>query len=207
MSVVYTVGHSNHSEQVFVQLLQDNGITAIADVRSSPYSRFNPQFNREALISTLRAVGIAYVFLGAELGARSEDGACYEHGKVQYDRLAKTDLFKRGLDRVVEGSRSYRVALMCAEKDPLDCHRTILVARHLVDRGVQVQHILAGGAVETHDDAMRRLLQVLSLPEQDMFRSREDIIADAYSMRGQAIAYDRNASGSPPANGVEGDEA
>lgn len=207
MTVVYTVGHSNHSEQVFVQLLQDNGITAIADVRSSPYSRFNPQFNREALIRLLRNAGVAYVFLGAELGARSEDAACYESGKVQYDRLAETDLFKRGLHRVVEGSRAYCVALMCAEKDPLDCHRTILVARHLVDRGLEVKHILAGGAVETHDEAMRRLLQVLSLPEQDMFRSREDIIADAYSMRGQAIAYDRNASGSPLASGIEADEA
>lgn len=207
MTIVHTVGHSNHSEQVFVELLQGNGVSAIADVRSSPYSRFNPQFNRETLVRSLRNAGIAYVFLGAELGARSEDAACYESGKVQYDRLAKTDLFKRGLDRVMEGSLTYSVALMCAEKDPLDCHRTILVARHLVDRGVQVKHILAGGAVETHDDAMLRLLRTLSLSEQDMFRSREDIIADAYSMRGRAIAYDRNASGSPLANGVEGDEA
>jgi uncharacterized protein (DUF488 family) len=206
MTAVYTVGHSNHSEQAFVRLLQDNGITAIADVRSSPYSRFNPQFNREALIRTLRAVGIAYVFLGAELGARSEDGSCYDDGKVQYDRLAKTDVFKRGLERVVEGSGTYCVALMCAEKDPLDCHRTILVARHLVERGLEVKHVLAGGAVETHDDAVRRLLQVLSLPEQDMFRSREDIITDAYAIRGQAIAYDRNTSGGLLANGVEGDE-
>lgn len=206
MTVVYTVGHSNHAEQTFVELLQANGITAIADVRTSPYSRFNPQFNRESLIRTLRDAGIGYVFLGAELGARSEDGACYESGKVQYDRLAKTELFKRGLDRVVEGSRAYRVALMCAEKDPLDCHRTILVARHLVDRGVEVKHILAGGAVETHADAMRRLLQVLSLSEQDMFRSWDEVIADAYAIRGQAIAYDRDATGSTPVNEAGGDE-
>ena len=195
MTVVYTVGHSNHADQAFMKLLHDNGITAIADVRSSPYSRFNPQFNRESLIGALRNAGIAYVFLGAELGARSEDAGCYESGKVQYDRLASTELFRRGLDRVVEGSRTYRVALMCAEKDPLDCHRTILVARHLIDRDVEVRHILAEGVVETHDDALRRLLQALSLPEQDMFRSRAEVIEDAYLIRGRAIAYDRDASG------------
>lgn len=207
MTVVYTVGHSNHSEQAFVELLRNNGITAIADVRSSPYSRFNPQFNRESLLRSLQNAGIAYVFLGAELGARSEEDACYENGKVRYDRLAQTEAFKRGLDRVLEGSRAYHVALMCAEKDPLDCHRTILVARHLVDRGMQVKHILAGGAVETHEDTMRRLLQALSLPEEDMFRSRDEIIADAYSIRGQAIAYDRYALASPRANGGGGDGA
>lgn len=92
MTIVYTVGHSNHAEQAFVELLLGNGITAIADVRSSPYSRFNPHFNRESLIATLRNVGIAYVFLGAELGARSEDCACYDNGKIQYDRLAQTEL-------------------------------------------------------------------------------------------------------------------
>lgn len=194
MTLVYTVGHSNHSEQGFVDLLTKNGITAIADVRSSPYSRFNPQFNRESLIKSFRKAGIAYVFLGAELGARSEDCSCYENGKVQYDRLAQTEVFRKGLERVVEGSRAYSVALMCAEKDPLDCHRTILVARHLVERGIEVKHILAEGSVETHDEAMQRLLQVLDLPEQDMFRSREQIIADAYAIRGQAIAYERDAS-------------
>jgi uncharacterized protein (DUF488 family) len=207
MTVVYTVGHSNHPEQAFVDLLLRNGITAIADVRSSPYSRFNPQFNRESLVKTLWNAGIAYVFLGAELGARSEDCSCYQNGKVQYDRLAQTDAFRRGLDRVMEGSRSYRVALMCAEKDPLDCHRTILVARHLVDRGVEVRHLLAEGAVETHDEAMRRLLQLLSLPEHDMFRSREEIIADAYSIRGQAIAYDREASVNASSAGAGGEVA
>lgn len=205
MTIVYTVGHSNHSEQAFVELLRGQAVTAVADVRSSPFSRFNPQFNRESLIKALRAAGIAYVFLGAELGARSEDDTCYENGKVQYDRLAVTGLFQRGLDRVLEGARNYRVALMCAEKDPLDCHRTILVARHLVARGAQIRHILADGTVETHDEAMRRLLQALSLPEQDMFRSRDDIIEDAYSIRGQAIAYDRKALGSVRSDVGDGD--
>lgn len=207
MTLVYTIGHSNHSEQGFVDLLTKNGITAVADVRSSPYSRFNPQFNRESLVKTLREAGIAYVFLGAELGARSEDCSCYENGKVQYDRLAQTEAFRRGLERVTEGAQTYRVALMCAEKDPLDCHRTILVARHLVERGIEVRHVLAGGGVETHDETMSRLLQALSLPDQDMFRSRDQIIADAYAMRGQAIAYDRDSLGGSRSSGSRGDGA
>lgn len=193
MNIVYTIGHSTHPEQAFLELLTRNGITAVADVRSSPYSRFNPQFNRESILKTLRDAGIAYVFLGAELGARSDDSACYVNGKVQYDRLAGTEAFQRGLDRVVEGSKSYCVALMCAEKDPLDCHRTILVARHLIERGLEVKHVLADGSVEAHDDTMKRLLQMLSLPEQDMFRSRDETISEAYAIRGQSIAYDRNA--------------
>lgn len=106
---------------------------------------------------------------------------------------------------MIEGSRTYRVALMCAEKDPLDCHRTILVARHLVDRGVEVRHILADCVVETHDDALRRLLHALSLPEQDMFRSRADIIEDAYLIRGREIAYDREASSGTRADVAGGD--
>ena len=131
---VFTIGHSTHPQERFVSLLCQHGITALCDVRSTPYSRVNPQFNREGLRESLRACGITYVFLGKELGARSADPTCYEYGKVKYDRLAVTDLFRQGLDRVREGTRTYRVALMCAEKEPLECHRTILVARHLVDR-------------------------------------------------------------------------
>ena len=128
---VFTVGHSTHALDDFLALLLRHGITAIADVRSSPYSRMNPQFNRETLHAALKGAGIAYVFLGAELGARSRDPDCYEDGKVQYDRLARTAAFQRGLARVQQGAAQYRLALMCAEKEPLDCHRTILVARHL----------------------------------------------------------------------------
>lgn len=129
LSEVFTVGHSTHSVEHFIGLLKQHDVAAIADVRSKPYSRMNPQFNRDDLKETLGERGIAYVFLGKELGARSEDQACYHAGKVRYDLLAQTDLFNRGLERVREGARSLVLALMCAEKDPLACHRTILIAR------------------------------------------------------------------------------
>ena len=139
---VFTIGHSNHRLERFLELLKLHSITAVGDVRSSPYSRYNPQFNREPLDRDLGDVGIAYVYLGKELGARSEDPACYESGRVQYNR-ARTELFQGGLDRVQAGMKNYRLALMCAEKEPLGCHRTILVSRHLSARGVHVTHILA----------------------------------------------------------------
>jgi uncharacterized protein (DUF488 family) len=189
MPGVFTIGHSTQTIERFLTLLNRHGITAAADVRSNPYSRMNPQFNRETLQKNLDRAGIAYVFLGRELGARSEDPACYENGQVQYDRLARTELFRQGLDRVQEGMKRYRVALMCAEKEPLHCHRTVLVARHLTARGIAVQHILADGALEAHADAIERLIRQLALPESDMFRSHEDIVEDAYRIHGQRIAY------------------
>ena len=188
---VFTVGHSTHSIDAFVALLKRHDITAICDVRSRPYSRTNPQFNREDLKEALRNNGIAYVFLGKELGARSEDASCYEANKVQYDRLAATELFRKGIARVREGAPRYRVALMCAEKEPLDCHRTILVSRHLHSPDLAVQHIHADGRLESHDEALRRLVHGLSLPDHDMFRSQEDIVADAYRLQGNRIAYAR----------------
>jgi uncharacterized protein (DUF488 family) len=187
--VVFTIGHSTQSVERFVALLKQHGVTAVADVRSKPYSRMNPQFNRGELRETLRESGVAYVFLGKELGARSEDRSCYLDGKVQYGRLAQTELFRHGLDRVLEGARGFRIALMCAEKEPLECHRTILVARHLEAPGVEIRHILGDGRVESHADTMDRLVRQLHLPESDMFSSRQDIVAEAYRIQEERVAY------------------
>ncbi|MCH8242748.1 MAG: DUF488 domain-containing protein [Planctomycetes bacterium] len=187
--MVYTIGHSTQSIERFVELLKKHSITVICDVRSTPYSRMNPQFNREPLRDTLKEEGIAYVFLGEELGARSKDPSCYRHGRVDYELLARTELFHSGLERVREGARTHRIALMCAEKDPLDCHRTILVARNLVEQGVTVSHILSDGSVESHDQSVSRLMEMLRIGENDLFRPSENAVRDAYRKRGEAIAY------------------
>jgi len=200
--VIYTIGHSNHEPDYFLELLERHSISALVDVRSRPYSRMNPQFNRENLKRLLEPREIVYVFLGRELGARSEDPACYSEGKVQYDRLAQTELFRQGLDRVSEGIETHRLALMCAEKEPLECHRTILVARQLASRGVTVQHILEDGSLETHQDTLARLREKLKLPECDLFRTPEDIIEEAYRLQGERIAYELEMAAGPP-----GDEA
>ncbi len=188
---VFTIGHSTHPPKYSIDLLLEHGITALCDVRSSPYSRMNPQFNRDELEKVLPQQGIAYRFLGKELGARSDDPQCYDGGKVQYGRLAETDLFKHGLTRVRRGMKNgFRIALMCAEKEPLDCHRTILVARHLEALGIPVAHIHADGHIENHDAALTRLARIVNLPEQDMFHSREELMADAYRRQEERIAYE-----------------
>ncbi|MBK6581937.1 MAG: DUF488 domain-containing protein [Gammaproteobacteria bacterium] len=186
---VLTVGHSTHTIEAFLALLRQHAVTAIADVRSSPYSRFNPQFNRESLEQILKASGIRYVFLGRELGARSDDLSCYENGQVQYARLARTELFQSGIERVLKGAADLRIALMCAEKDPLDCHRTLLVARALADRGVTIEHVLADGQIESHAATMERLFDVTGMPREDLFHTHAELLQQAISKQESRIAY------------------
>ena len=189
VNTVYTVGHSNHPIEHFIQILKQNGITAIADVRSQPYSRYQTQFNRDDIERALRSSGIAYVFLGKELGARSTDPSCYVAGRVQYKRLAATESFKAGLDRVTKGAETHRIALMCAEREPLECHRTLLVGQALHQMGVPLVHVHANGNQETHVDALDRLLDLTGLPREDMFRSGEELLTDALRIQEDRVAY------------------
>jgi uncharacterized protein (DUF488 family) len=186
---VLTIGHSTHEFDLFSELLFAHEVTAIADVRSKPYSRLYSQFNREALKAQLQKRQIAYVFLGKELGARPEDPNCYINGRVQYRKLAETELFKEGLQRVVAGSRSSRIALLCAEREPLSCHRGLLIARELEMLDVPVSHILADGRIETHDQTIVRLLDLWKMYGDDLFRTREETLEDAYKRREQRVAY------------------
>jgi uncharacterized protein (DUF488 family) len=187
---IFTVGHSNHPIEKFLALLHQHAITAIADVRSVPYSRRNPQFNSKPLMASLDACGISYVSLGKELGARSEDPSCYDKdGRVQYRLLAQTLLFNEGIDRVMTGAQRYRIALMCAEKEPLDCHRTLLVSRALETRGATVTHILADGLLESNLSAMSRLVQIAGLGKSDLFSNQAELIDAACTLREQKIAY------------------
>jgi uncharacterized protein (DUF488 family) len=194
IKTVYTIGHSTHSIETFIGLLKAHAITALCDVRSSPYSRMNPQFNRETLKQSLKEANIKYVFLGKELGARSQDKSCYRHGQVRYDLLAQTELFQQGIRRIEEGAQAYRLALMCAEKEPLDCHRTILVSRRLVDDGLAVKHILYDGKIEDHADAIERLICLLKVPTADMFRGHDAVIRTAYEQQANSIAYREETS-------------
>jgi uncharacterized protein (DUF488 family) len=186
---IYTIGHSSHAWPAFVDLLTAHRISAIADVRSAPYSRRYPQFNRETMQPALADRGIAYVFLGRELGARSEDPDCYVDGRVQYARLARTTSFNTGITRVIDGAASFRIALMCAEREPLDCHRTLLVGRALAARGVGVSHILADGTVESHEATLRRLPDLLAMPTADLFESENDRLESACAQQERRIAY------------------
>ena len=190
-SPVLTIGHSNHAAADFLALLRQHAVTALADVRSAPYSRFNPQFNRETLRRTLTDAGIAYVYLGRELGGRSDDPACYRNGRICYDRVAETRNFKDGLRRLETGMAEHRIALMCAEKEPLHCHRTLLVSQALDADGVEVSHIHADGRLESHAGAMDRLLAAVQLPaEGDLLeQSRADLVATAIRWQAARVGY------------------
>ena len=190
---VLTIGHSNHALDSFIALLHQHHITALADVRSAPYSRFNPQFNRESLASSLKRCGIEYVYLGHALGGRSNDPTCYEGGRVRYDRVAETESFQHGLDRVVHGAAKHRIVLLCAEREPLECHRTLLVAPALDERGVEVEHIHADGRLESHGETMDRLLDRFNLrSDGDLFRTtqpREKLVAEAIELQAKRVAF------------------
>ncbi len=189
MSILYTIGHSTHTVQRLIELLSMHTISAVADVRSAPYSSYNPQFNREPLQNALREAEIEYVFLGKELGARSLDSNCYVEGQVQFDLVAESELFRKGLERLRAGMDSFCIALLCAEKDPITCHRMILVCRNLRPSGMSIQHILEDGSLEDNRDTERRLMHELNIKENDLFDSEEELIQRAYDIRGKKIAY------------------
>ena len=213
---LFTIGHSNLSIEAFLTLLQQNKITAVADVRSHPYSRYLPHFNKPTLQVALSNAGIRYGFLGQELGARPTDLSCYVNGKALYERIAATELFSQGIQRILKGSETYKIAMMCAEKDPITCHRTIMVCRELRKFDLEINHILTDGTWESHQDLEKRLLSLhgldksqLDKPKQlslfdeiispNSFRDSETLLqgnrtleeklAEAYHRQGEQIAY------------------
>ena len=188
---IFSVGHSTHTIDHFIELLKLHCVDVVADVRSSPFSRFNPHFNKAYLSEALRKRGIMYKFFGDELGARVNDPSCYVGGRVQYVRLQSRREFQHAIARLIKGARNYRIALMCAEKEPLDCHRTILVSQALVNAGCEISrihHIHADGSLEPHSEALDRLLNDMRVPKEDLFRSREEILQTALLMKESRIA-------------------
>lgn len=156
--IFFTAGYSGHTLETFCETLKQQGITAIADVRSSPYSKRYPSFSRATLCEGLRQRGIAYSFLGEQLGARRSEQCCYEGDKARYDLIAKTEAFQSGLQRLRAGAEKYQICLMCAEADPIECHRAILVGRHLRDESTQVHHLVKQGVIiETQEQFEKRL--------------------------------------------------
>ena len=188
-NLLLTVGHSNHTIDVFITLLKNHSVSAIADVRSSPYSRFAPQFNREPLERTLLQEGIKYVFLGRELGARREEPHCYDGKKARYDLIAKSSLFKSGLERVMRGSTDHKIALMCSEKDPITCHRMVLICRELKPTGIIMEHILEDGSLQTTEEAEARMLDKTNIEKTDFYIPHSELINDAYDKQGLDIAW------------------
>lgn len=192
---VMTIGHSNHSLDEFVGLLTKHRIGALGDVRSAPYSRFAAHFDRQPLSAAVERIGVRYDYLGRELGGRPADRSCYVDGRVQYRQVMRASAFQRGIVRVVQGSAGRRVALMCAEKDPLDCHRALLLAPVLVSAGVEVVHILADGSLEPHATAMDRLMESQGLtPNEGLFPlTRREAVEAAIAKRSRRVGFATDA--------------
>lgn len=203
---LFTIGHSNLSEEDFIDHLKRHDITALGDVRSHPYSRYLPHFCRDYLKFLLKQNNIQYVFLGDQLGARPSDEDCYVEGKAVYEKIANTFPFKQGLERVAIGAEKHRISLMCAEKDPITCHRAILVCQYLRDFDLDIHHILSNGDLESHSQLEDRLLKSLDLfPKPQVQLSifdevnntinslintpKEELVAKAYRQQGDKIAY------------------
>ncbi len=186
---VLTIGHSSHPMEHFLALLREAGVTAVADVRSAPHSRHVPHFNHDALKAALREAGIAHVYLGKELGGRPQNKAQYQDGVADYEKIAASDIFQSGLQRVLDGAAAHRVALMCAEQYPQDCHRCLLVARALAARGVSVRHILPDGATATQTDVEADLLRRTGRDKEDLFMSAGERLAAAYRDHARKVAF------------------
>jgi uncharacterized protein (DUF488 family) len=197
---ILTIGHSKHTIEQFTALLVEARVTAVADIRSAPISRFSPHFNKGALATSLAEQNITYVFLGRELGGRPQESGMFTLGVADYEKMAASEPFRAGLKRLTLGEEQYRIAVMCAEADPLDCHRFLLVGRALAGAGIDVGHILASGDVISHAQAEERLLHLERLTEVGLLlRSREERLAEAYRSRGCKVAYSRPAK--PSARG------
>jgi uncharacterized protein (DUF488 family) len=186
---LFTIGHSDHEISEFISLITRHGVNVIADVRSQPYSHYSRQFNRETFAELLKHAGIQYVFLGRELGARRTERESYKDKRARYDLISRLPAFREGLERLRHGLATYRIALLCAEKDPITCHRTILVCRHLRSEHIDIWHILEDGLIETNEQAESRLLKIVGLPTADLFHDRSELIELAYDLQGERIAY------------------
>jgi uncharacterized protein (DUF488 family) len=156
MSALFTIGHSNHPAEHFLDLLRRHGITAVADVRSKPYTRYAKHFCREPLCRYLEGNGVRYVFLGDLVGGMPDDPELLgPGGKPDYARIAASPAFAAGIERLVNGADKHLIALMCGEEDPGKCHRHHLIAQALRARGIAVRHIRGDGQVQ-EDGALQR---------------------------------------------------
>jgi uncharacterized protein (DUF488 family) len=186
---LFSIGHSNIAAERFLAMLQDAGVSAVADVRTMPFSRWFPWFSQKALAARLARAGVSYAALGDTLGGRPRSEALYRDGVADYEAMAAQPEFRAALDRLAEEAARSRICLMCEEREPLDCHRCLLVARHLAVRGIAVGHVLYDGTVEPHAVTEQRLL-ALDGEACDLFAAgQQERLAAAYRRRGRAVAF------------------
>jgi uncharacterized protein (DUF488 family) len=175
MGTIYTIGHSTHAAERFVELVRQHGVQVVVDTRSSPYSRYSPQFDREALKETVITAGLRYLWMGDAVGGRPKDEACYDgEGHVLYGRVAAQAEFQQAVARIERGAEEFKVVLLCSEEDPAHCHRRLLVSRVLMERGAEVLHVRGDGSVETDDEVARKSGKALVEAQAGLFGEIEE---------------------------------
>ena len=198
MGLLYTIGHSRHEFNYFSNLLKIYEINYLLDVRSTPYSQYAETYNKEQLSNLLSAKGITYSFMGRFFGARPDNIELYnEEGYLDFEKMSYSDSFIKGMESVNLGlNRGNNIVLMCTEKDPIDCHRAIMVARAFSLRGIDVRHILPNGKYQTQQELDERLLNKhypdraqLSILNYDKIISVEETIKLAYRKQNKEIGY------------------
>jgi uncharacterized protein (DUF488 family) len=177
---LFTVGHSNQPQDLFIERIERLGIQVLVDVRSYPYSRFVPHFNREELCQRVTNAGIRYLFMGEELGGRPDEERFYDdENRVLYYRLAESASFLHGIGRLEKGLQKFRVAIMCSEEDPSICHRHLLVGRVLSERGVNVRHLRGDGTIQGNEDlpsSTQKVRSLFDLPEDNTWKSLRSVL-------------------------------
>jgi len=197
MKELFTIGHSNHPIDYFIELLLSHRLSMIADVRSNPYSKYSPHFGKDVLEITLKNANINYLFLGRELGAKRSESECYIDGQAKYDTIAHLPAFRRGLERVLQEVERHRIAIMCAESDPITCHRTILVCRELkkIASDLKITHILRDGTEEQQETSEKRLIKLHKL-QPELFgelTSTAGLIERAYDLQAEKNSVQKGA--------------
>lgn len=198
---LFSIGHSNRPADRFVALIRNAGVTAVADVRSTPFSRFFPWFSRQPLERRLAAEGMRYLWYGGSLGGRPRDQSLYRDGVADYEAMARTSEFQDGLGQLRDDIGQHRVCLMCAEREPLDCHRCLLVTRALCQHGLAVGHILHDGTIEPHAATEQRLTGWAATQDDLFVTGQTQRLAAAYRRRARAVAF-RVPGSSPGATPV-----
>lgn len=195
---LYSIGHSSQSLEDFLNLLAAHGVNCVIDVRSVPASKYSPQFNQESLKYFLKSHEVQYLHFGDEFGARRTD-CLDENEQVDFEKAVETLLFKKGVERVMKGlEKGFRIAFMCSEADPLECHRFSLVSRYFYERGIDVQHILKDASLVSQADLEKEMIasflhsRKYHLSEVDyLFGSytEEEQRKDAYRLKNKEIGY------------------
>jgi uncharacterized protein (DUF488 family) len=186
---IFTIGHSNLDISDFINLLLANKIELVVDVRSAPYSKLYPHFNRNPLEISLTKNSIKYIFLGDSVGGRSNNIKDYSKGRVMYKKIAEKKEYISSINTIIQNSSKYKIVLMCSEKEPLECHRTLLISRSIEAHMVKILHIHRDGQIESQSEGIQRLLKIWKLDSPNLFGEDAERIDEAFTKQESKYAY------------------